>query len=165
MGQSVSIVLLYFQFKNGKLIGVTCKYVNGNMKADNADLQSESNLPLKTFESKPRTYNHFTFFGTQVFTLEPDDFKLTQPNYIAGLHALPSNCTIKTFQKTWTSLACILRARSEYAFLLNKSLQMIENLLTKTAVAEIDEAIGSEKKTSGKELTYIQPFNVHSSHL
>lgn len=59
----------YMRFLNGKLTGLTGKYVEDNPNAGHEMFEDKSMMTLKLFEAKPRIYDNFSFFGTQVSTL------------------------------------------------------------------------------------------------
>lgn len=65
MNRAISDSSLYFKTVNNKLSGITGNYLAGSLNDVNETFQDETKLNLRIVESKPRTYDHFTFFGTQ----------------------------------------------------------------------------------------------------
>lgn len=56
---------LYYSKKDGNLNGVTVMYVDDFVNARDAYFHTNTELALRTFESKPRVYDDFDFLESQ----------------------------------------------------------------------------------------------------
>lgn len=97
MKRAVSDASIYFRFDGTTLYGITGHYFDDNINAGTKKFQKEAELSLKIFEPKPREYDNFTFFGTEISTDRPNEYSLCQSHYIRALEKLPSNNGMRTF--------------------------------------------------------------------
>lgn len=66
----------------------------------NAGTQSFEHLTqktLKTFESKPRVYDSFDYFGSQTQTITPHKFCVGQPYYAKHMTFIPKDTSFDEF--------------------------------------------------------------------
>lgn len=68
MERVVSEASMYFRFDGTTLYGINVNNVYNNINTGTKKLQKAADLSLKTFESKPRVYDNFTFLGTEIST-------------------------------------------------------------------------------------------------
>lgn len=154
MTKAVSDVSLYFKFKGDQLYGITGNYVDDNINAGTPEFEKETEATLKKFESKPRVYDSFSFFGTQVKTLRPGVFSLSQPHYIRTISVLPKQASITEFRRARSSLAWTLHCRPEYACIVNKSAQVTEKTMTPKHIRELNHAIRDAHNHPDRGLVY-----------
>lgn len=164
MEKAVSDVSLYFRFENGKLIGITGNYVDDNINAGNDKFQKESKITLEKFESKPRTFDTFSFFGTQVSTIKPGEFFLSQSHYMKSLTTLPKDADITQFRRARSMLAWTLHCRPKYACIVNKSAQVTEKTLSKKHINDLNRAIRDAQQNPSRGLTFAK-LDIDTVHL
>lgn len=64
---------------------MTGSYVDDNMDIGNKHFQVELEIILSRFESKPRTFDDFTFVETKIFKMKPDKYMIKQTHFIFAL--------------------------------------------------------------------------------
>lgn len=148
---------------DGNLCGVAENYIYDNMNAGDEHFQVESKLTLITFESKPRTYNSFSFFGTQVAMTQTGMFVLQQAHYIPALHEMPNDADIYTFRRVRALLAWVLHSHPEYTCVVNKAAHLTEKTWSKKHIANFNKVIRDALKTPERELSF-KPLDMASIH-
>lgn len=97
MERAVSDASFYLKLNDDILYGITGSYVEENINARDELFQEFSKLTVQTFDCKPRKYDTFCLFGTQINTARPGRFYLSQHNYIETLQELQTDANITKF--------------------------------------------------------------------
>lgn len=126
MVKAISDPSLYFRFHDNILIGLTGNYVDDNLNAGNVAFQKESELTLNMFESKPRTYDNFSFFGTQIMSSLNGPTLLSQHHYCDALKILDKKISFHDFQRARSILAWTTHSHPEVTCVCNKAAQVTE---------------------------------------
>lgn len=118
---------LYYELDaNGILRGLMGLYVDDGMLAGNRFFQSLTTKTMKTFESNPRIYSPFTFFGCECSQSEDYTGYLSQSKYLAHIKPLPSDDVFKTLRSSRASLAWLTHTRPDINFEVNQLAQATE---------------------------------------
>lgn len=164
MIRAKSDISLFFKFKNDRLIGITGNYVDDNVNAGDQEFQHETLTTLEKFDSKPRVFDNFSFFGTQIKTVGHCDFMLTQEHYAKAMAEIAKDADMSAFRRARAMLAWLLHSRPEYACVVNRSAQVTERSLTPKHIRDLNLAIRDARKNPQRGLRY-QPLQLDSLHL
>lgn len=103
----------------GETIGITGTYVDDSLNSRTPEFEKLSESTLKMFESKPRLYDRFDFFGAQIDTSNGAVLFLTQSYYINSLDVLPISATFADFRRARALFSWILHSRPDVAIIAN----------------------------------------------
>lgn len=68
----------YTKSQDGKFIGIYGSYVDDTLNVGSSEFEELTEKTLHRFESKPRVYDTFDFYGTQLHMIEPGMFGVAQ---------------------------------------------------------------------------------------
>lgn len=80
---------MFVRKQDGVLEGVTGSYVEYCLNAGPTEFDKHTKITLKRFKFKPRIHQNFDFFGTQVRTVKPGTFSLSQKHYTNNICFVP----------------------------------------------------------------------------
>lgn len=73
---------LYTKETNGKVDGICGSFVDDTLNAGSDTCERLAEVTLTMFESKSRDYENFDFYGTQIRTIKPGEYEVTETYYI-----------------------------------------------------------------------------------
>ena len=109
---------------------------------------------LKRFDSKPRVWDNFEFFGMQIKTLAPSSFSIGQESYTKQLQIVPSDASFEFLRSFRARFAWISHTRPEMAGSINKAVQVTPKTFGKDKISQINKAIKRLKDTASISLIY-----------
>lgn len=68
----------YVKVTDGSLEGLIDVYVDDNLHAGNKEFERLTSASLRRFESTPRVYENFDFFGTMIKNTAEGELTITQ---------------------------------------------------------------------------------------
>lgn len=116
---------LYIHFDDQKVVnGLTRVYVDDSFLAGTPSFLKFSELSLKTFESRSRELDNFTFAGVDIVS-HTNEIRLCQDKYIRRLQLLPADSNFEQFRSLGSKLAWIVPTRPDIACAVAQSAQVI----------------------------------------
>lgn len=109
-----------------RILGISGYYVNDSLNAGRVDFQYLTEKTFEMFESKPRVYDSFDVFGSQIRTKPTGTFEVTQQYYIGNLSHLESGTSFDDFRKHRALLSWITYTRLDLQCRCNKLAQVTE---------------------------------------
>lgn len=143
--------------------GITGSYVDDCLHAGNEEFQKTTEVSLKKFDSKPRVYDNFDFFGTQIKT-EQGNFFVGQEYYTRNMSSVPSNATFADFRRHRALFSWINNTRPDLVCYSNRAAQVTEKTFGKDKINELNRGIKEAKSRELKSLRY-PPLELESVHL
>lgn len=151
-----------FVRRNGDEIeGITGSYVDDCLNAGNADFEQTTEKTLQRFESKPRVYDDFDFFGTQIRTIAPGKFSMTQRNYSNNLSFVDLGCTFEEFRRHRALFSWMTHTRPDISCYANRACQVSQKTFCKGKIRELNKGIKIVKNTADQGLTF-EPLDKQS---
>ena len=103
--------------------------VDDGCLAGNELTQELTELALQKFESRPREWEYFDFFGTSISTVRSSHFKISQKDYIGKLKPLPLHASFERFRSYWPYWLG-LGTRDQTHFVLSTKLHKLRLILS-----------------------------------
>lgn len=120
-------------------------YVNNCLNSGSKSFGKDTEVTLCKFDSKPRLYDKFKFFGLQITTILPGQIFVMQSDNTTNWTIIPIDSTFSKFWKQRTLFSWLLSTRPELSCFANQASQVTENLLSKEKMTEL------KKMSSGPE--------------
>ena len=86
---------LYIKRNNEDIDWLMGIYVNDGCLAGNGKMEPFTEKTLHRFESKPRVWDIFEFFGTTVTTISPRLFSIGHESYTKQLHLVTADASFE----------------------------------------------------------------------
>lgn len=99
MKPSLGYPALYVKISDGKLESIMGIYVDKNLNAVNLAFEDMTFESLKSFDSKPRVYDEFYFFGNYISTSTPGECSLSDALYANKLAYIPKGFVYPHFRR------------------------------------------------------------------
>lgn len=144
--------------------GVSGMYVDDSINAGNERFEQLTEMTLQKFESKPRTYDDFDFFGAQIRTILPHTFTFDQRHYSSNLAQLPTDASFEDFRRTRALFSWLIHTRPDVACLANKSAQVTPLTFSNDKIQDLNKGIRRVSSTPRRGLTY-KPLDQKTVHL
>lgn len=138
---------LYIKRNEEDVDGLMGMYVDDGCLAGNETMQRLTELTLKRFDSKPREWDTFEFFGTSVRTLKQGTFSISQKLYASKLRPLPNDVSFKQFRSHRAMFAWMGHTRPDVCYATNQAAQMTEKTFGPDKISKINKAILYTKST------------------
>lgn len=150
--------------KEALLIGITGSYVDDSINAGGKIFQDMKLKTLQKFESKPRLYDAFDFFGMQVETRTDGNFVMNLKYYTNNLQTNPKSTTFPDFRRARALFSWLVHSSPDAACYANRASQVTEKTYGPDKLKELNDGIRKIKATPTKGLSY-GPLNNGSIHL
>lgn len=145
---------VYTWTQNGKISGLTGTYVDDCLNAGDEAFQAHTELTLKHFESKPRTWDDFDFYGTQVNTTVDNVLTLSQPYYTRHLKATALDADFSTFRRDRALLTWLTHTRPDLSCIASRAAQVSEKTFSTAKIKELNKGVRLAKSKSNTMLKY-----------
>lgn len=145
---------LYVKKLDGKTIGVSGSYVDDQLNAGTKDFIKMTDSTLRTFESKPRLFDRFDFYGMQFETVSPQLSRINQEHYAKNLALTPIGCTFEQFRRDRALFTWITHTRPDVACIANRASQVTEKTFCKEKVKELNKGVMMVKCSPSVGLQY-----------
>lgn len=155
---------LYAKFINQELCGITGIQVDDSLNAGDQRFEKITEATLTRFDSKPRLYDTFDFFGSQVATLDDKSISLGQPYFARNLTQSSTDIAFEEFRRCRALFSWLGNTRPDIAFAANKAAQVSEKTFCRDKVRALNRAINSVQKSKTQILRYA-PLDHHSLEL
>ena len=118
--------LFYKLDDNMQLEGVMGIYVDDEVLAGTNSFEKLTEKTLSTFESSPRIYRNFEFFGIECRQTVDGVCSLSQKQYITKIAPLPLDASFAQFRSARACLSWITHTRPDIAYIVNWCAQKTE---------------------------------------
>lgn len=139
-------------------------YVDDCLNTGTTRLEKLAEMTLSKFNSKPRIYDSFDFYGTQLATIEKGSFHLSQKRYAKNIAYVEKNCSFEEYRRHRALFSWMFHTRSEVACHANKAAQVTEKTFSSEKILELNNEIHKIKSNVQFELTF-KPIYLKSAHL
>ena len=129
--------------------------VDDGCLAGNEAMQELTKLTLQTFESRPREWDNFDFFGTSISTVRSSHFRISQKAYIGRQRPLPLDATFERFRSYQATLAWVGYTRPDDLCAINKAAQVTPSTFGAEKVRTFNSTIKGLQKTSERFPQYV----------
>lgn len=144
--------------------GLMAVYVDDKMMAGNEEMQKLTAKTSGRFESKPREWDQFTFFGMYFQTLGDFVFSVDQKEYISKLKPVSVDCSFEQFRSFRAVFAWIGLTRPDLACVINRAAQVTQKTFSLEKIRELNQSISIASKSSSRQLVYY-PLDKKTLHL
>lgn len=152
---------MYVKLVDGVLQGIMGVYVDDNLNAGTTEFEEMTRESLEKFDSKPRVYDDFAFFGSDVSTSAPGSFLLSQSRYAKRLSFIEKGCTYVQFRRHRAMLSWLCNTRPDLCCIINRAAQVTADTMCSEKVSEFNKAIKLAKDPAVNGLQFL-PLN-HTS--
>lgn len=153
MKQTVGDPALYLKISDGELEGVVGIYVDDNIHVGNRNFEETNEESLKRFDSKPRVYDNFDFFGTVNKKTKRGEFAVTQERHDRRISKAARDCTFQEFRKLRASLSWLANTPPELCCLINRAAQVTRETFSKEKIKEFNKAVKIANRRAVSGLT------------
>lgn len=164
MDQSDGDSAMYVWIHDGRLSGITGMYVDYLLIAGNVAFQKHTEKTLKHFESKPRVYDRFDFYGAQIASHDDGSTTMTQEYYVRTMKPADKKGTYQNFRKERAFFSCLTSTRPDGACIANRAAQVTEKNYSLAKVNELNKGIRMIMKSPSIGLKY-KKLHVDSKHI
>lgn len=142
--------------ENGRtnVVGITGSYVDDSINGGKGRFQDMTMNTLRKFESKPRIYDTFDFFGMQIETRADGILCMNQKYYANNLTTIPNDVSFPEFRRTRALFSWMLHSRPDMACYANRAAQVTEKTYGPDKIRELNTGIRKVKETPMKGLSY-----------
>lgn len=105
---------------------MTRNYVNDTLLADDDEFRNDTCSTFNTFDAKERTYDTFTFLGSQIAAKKPGWYSICQFSYVDQLQTLVEDKNFRAFCRSSAILAWRVHSRPDFAYAAYKAAQVTE---------------------------------------
>lgn len=99
-------------------------YVEDLLEAGDQSFQEHARSTLNLFESKPRIYDRFDFFGSQIRTLHDGTMKMSQRYYARALKPMNAKGTFEEFRRERAIFLWLANTRPDVSSYANRAAQL-----------------------------------------
>ena len=145
---------LYLKPNDEDLDGLMAVYVDDKAIAGNDEMRKLTEGTLKRFESKPREWDEFNFFGMHLKSLDGSVFSVSQTDYISKLKPIPVDCSFDYFRSYRAMVAWIGLTRPDMAFIINQAAQVTETKFSVESIRDLNKGIKALKGSDDRCLVY-----------
>ena len=155
---------LYIKRNDEDLDGLLGMCVDDGCLAGDKVMQSLTELTLQRFDSRPREWDNFEFFGTSIFTVKNGHFLVSQKAYINRLKPLLLDASLELFRTYRATLAWVGYTRPDALCAINKSAQVTPSTFGAEKIKSFNTTIKHLQKTPERCLQYA-PLDKSTLHL
>lgn len=134
--------------------GITGLYVDDCLNAGHESFQNLTTAITKQFDCKPRVYDKFDFFGSQINTLSDGSFSMSQEYYAKNLNIIPSDVTFEEFRKYRALFSWMIHTRPDMACYANRASQVTEKTFGRDKIRELNQGIKIIKRQPTTHLKF-----------
>lgn len=150
----VSDSSLYARHRGKELIGISGLQVDDCLNAGNKEFEELTKLTLRKFESKPRVYSNFDFFGTQIRKIAPGKLYVGQPYYTKNISIVPHDISFDEFRSHRSLFSWLTNTRPDAAFCANQAAQVTAQTFGREKINVLNRGITRIKRNPQRGLLY-----------
>lgn len=129
-------------------------YVDDMINAGDQSFQLHAMSTLKVFESKPRVYDQFDFFGAQIRTLHDGMMSMSQRYYARTLRVVDKKATFEEFRRARALFSWLTNSRPDISCVANRAAQVTERTFCTDKIRELNRGIKKVLDTVDVGLKY-----------
>lgn len=140
MKPSIGDPALYVMISDGEMDGIMGVYVDDSLNAGTPLFEKLTAESLKRFDSKPRVFDHFEFFGSTITTTAPGEFLLSQKRYAGRLSFVAKDCEYAAFRRYRAMLSWLSNTRPDLCCMINRAAQVTNDTMCREKLTEFNKA-------------------------
>lgn len=157
--------LALFYKKNGNgLQGLSDSYIYIGLHTSNEHFEKLPKNTLARFESKPRLYDSFDFFGTQIETFMDGFLYAGQPYYAKNFTLATNDTSYECFRSMQALFSWMSHTRPDPTIYTNRAAQITENTFGPDKIRKLQKGIGMLNLNVTAGLLF-WPKNENTHHL
>lgn len=145
---------LYVKHKRNKTIGICGSYVDNSLNAGCQEFEALTKATLAKFESKPKVYDSFDFYGCQIETIAPRICKVSQRYYIQNLNPAPMCTSFGVFRRYRALFSWIGQTRPDLLYQANRMAQVTSQTFSKSTIRGFNVTVKSAKSNADMGLVF-----------
>lgn len=121
------------------LEGVTISHVDNCLNDGTIEFEKLTELMLFKFGFKPRVYDYFEFYGTQVATIDECTVLLRQKYYALNIIYALKDCSLEEFCRYRALFSCLCHTRPELACFASRLSQVTDETSSQENLNELNK--------------------------
>lgn len=109
-------------------------YVDDTLMACTTHFGEITLSTLTTFDSEPRTYDNFYFFGSQISTVSTGNLLLSHWKHASRFPLAPGDCSFETFRGLCEMIHGLTRSRPDFSCAINRAAQITSETMEPTKI-------------------------------
>lgn len=144
-------------------MGITGSYVGDSLNTCLEEFEALTEATLSKFKARPRLYDYFYFFGTQISTIRIGTFSVSQKYYARNLDYLPSTASCVDFRLVRALFSRLGHTSSDLACIIKKGALVTEPTFSSAKTKILNTGIKKTKQTASQGLVFgtINPTAAH----
>ena len=130
---------LYLKRNKGDIDGIMGNYIDDGALAGNEAFQRLTEKTLVKFDSKPREWDNFEFFGAFIKTQDNGELTVDQIGYAKKLKPLPMDATFHQFRSYRAVFAWLGHTRPDVCCAINRAAQVTPETYSKSKREKLNE--------------------------
>lgn len=139
-------------------------YVDNCLNARDLEFEKLNELTLSIFDSKPRVYDSFDFFGTQLVTLKSRYFHVSQKYYATTINFVEKGSSFGECRRRRALFSWLCHICPDIACYAQKATQVTEKKFSSEKILELKKGIQMINSSVRLGLTF-KPIDLKSTHI
>lgn len=155
---------VFVKKKDGEIIGIRGSYIDDCLNAGDEEFEQMKECKLQKFKLKPRVNDSFDFFGTQLRTIAPCTFTMSQQDYANHMTFVDTNCSFEEFRNHRALFSWMTHTCPDNACYTTRACQVSPNTFCKEKSLELNRGIKIVKDNADMGLN-CKPHDTRSLEL